>query len=1007
MLQKRNHLYIKNLILGSLSLSLVCSQTITLAEPIVPATDGTGTLVEINGNEFNITGGKISGDRANLFHSFQEFGLKAGETANFISSPEINNILVRVTGGNASIINGLIQVTGSNSNLFLMNPAGIVFGPNASLNIPADFIATTATGIGFNSGWFNAAGINQYDQLIGTPSVFQFDGNGGIVNFGNLNLSAGHQLGLLGSTVLNFGNLSAPGGNIIITAVPGENLVNLSQPGHLLSLEINPTSLETITAVNLPELLTGGEVSNANQVIVHDDGTIQLTGSEIRVPTDAGVALVSGNIDVSNNATAGTVAVLGEKVALVDANITANGNNGGGNVFIGGEFQGQGKLPNAAQNFVSPNTVISADAVDNGNGGEVIIWADETTRFHGNISANGGIDGGNGGLVEVSGKQDLSFRGEVDTRAAQGSGGTLLLDPENIVIVNGNGGAYDAELTGDGQIFAADGSGDFTISETVLEGISGNIILEANNDITIDDLADNNLDLKNGLGASVTFTADADNNGSGNFVMNDPGDWICTQGGGMGALSISGVNIDVGTLYTTTPNDGNGGYISLTTHNGNITTQDLRSNSYGAGRGGDITLTVNGSGNIEVKSLLAGSSTGDGGNISLTTENGDITTKDHFWSSAYGAGRGGDITLSTGSGIITTTGDLYAHSESGDGGNISLTADEIDLGGSLFSSDPGILLLQPATTTQSIEIGGSITSDNLDLTATELAYIQDGFSAINIGRSDGSGTINIDTNGFSPTDPVTARSPNGQIIVNGSITATDNASVTLNGATTLNADIATNNQNITITNNTMLGADASLNSGNGNINIQGTIDGAKSLTLNAGTGNININDAIGSSTPLSSLTTKGVTTIDGHVTTTGTQTYNSDVNFVNSNPQITAGELDLSGKISGIGNLVIQPESPDQAIELGGNNFSTALDLTEAELQLINEFDAVIIGRLGDSGTINVAGGINLINQNFALTIQGGQLTFNNGITLGENGVLTLNTGSVTSPSSGTDIAIA
>jgi filamentous hemagglutinin family protein len=97
------------------------------------------------GNTINITGGQTSVNGGNLFHSFDEFGVNTGETANFQSSPEINNILGRVVGGNASIINGILQVTGGNSNLFLMNPAGILFGPNASLNVPADFTATTAT----------------------------------------------------------------------------------------------------------------------------------------------------------------------------------------------------------------------------------------------------------------------------------------------------------------------------------------------------------------------------------------------------------------------------------------------------------------------------------------------------------------------------------------------------------------------------------------------------------------------------------------------------------------------------------------------------------------------------------------------------------------------------------------------------------------------------------------------------------------------------------------------
>jgi len=121
------------------------------AQPITPAADGTGTIVTINGNQFVITGGTLSGDGANLFHSFGQFGLDANQLANFLSNPQIQNILGRIIGGDPSLINGLVRVSGGNSNLYLMNPAGLVFGPDAQLNVPGDFFATTATGIEFGS----------------------------------------------------------------------------------------------------------------------------------------------------------------------------------------------------------------------------------------------------------------------------------------------------------------------------------------------------------------------------------------------------------------------------------------------------------------------------------------------------------------------------------------------------------------------------------------------------------------------------------------------------------------------------------------------------------------------------------------------------------------------------------------------------------------------------------------------------------------------------------------
>lgn len=259
-----------------------------VAQPIAPAADGTGTVVTTEGDQINITGGQTSGDGANLFHSFQEFGLSAGQIANFLSTPDIVNILGRVSGGNPSLINGLIQVTGGNSNLFLLNPAGIIFGPNAVLNVPGDFTATTATGLGFDSGIFQAYGNNDYATLVGTPSYFSFENiqAGSLINFGNLAVDPGQSLSLIGGTVLSSGSLSAPQGNLIISTVPGESILRISQPGHLLSLDVSLPNLETdeFNPLSLPELLTGGgTIVDANQVTVNEAGQVVLSGSGLPV----------------------------------------------------------------------------------------------------------------------------------------------------------------------------------------------------------------------------------------------------------------------------------------------------------------------------------------------------------------------------------------------------------------------------------------------------------------------------------------------------------------------------------------------------------------------------------------------------------------------------------------------------------------------------------------------------------------------------------------------------
>ncbi|MEM1168514.1 MAG: CHAT domain-containing protein [Cyanobacteria bacterium P01_H01_bin.35] len=419
--------------------------TPTKAQPITPSNDNTGTIVNQNGNQFDIEGGTRSG--ANLFHSFDQFNVNSGQVANFLTTPDTTNILGRVTGGNASYINGLLQVIGSNSNLFLINPAGIMFGPNARLNIPASFSVTTATGIGFdnNNFWFKALGTNDYSKLVGNPSGYRFNVSkpGAIVNEANLSLNPGENLTLLGGTVINTGELSAPGGNITIAAVEGGSTLRISQPGHLLSLEVgtlHATSLQNgedanITPLSLPELLTGGNITHASSVTVNADGDVVLTDSNTIIADTPGDVITSGNIDVSSSGNVGgEVNVFGDRVALIDTNINADGVNGGGTILIGGDFQGNGIIPNSQQTFVNQNSIISADAINNGDGGRVIIWSDGITNFAGNISAKGGEFSGDGGFVEVSGKQELIFDGTVDVSAAFGNPGTILLDPENLTV---------------------------------------------------------------------------------------------------------------------------------------------------------------------------------------------------------------------------------------------------------------------------------------------------------------------------------------------------------------------------------------------------------------------------------------------------------------------------------------------------------------------------------------------------------------------------------------------
>ena len=572
------------------------------AQQIVPANDGTATLVTPDGQRFIIDGGKLSKDGKNLFHSFREFGLSADQIATFLANPQVRNILSRVVGGNPSYINGLIEVMGGNANLYLVNPAGIVFGSGARLNLAGSFTATTSRQIGFADGVFNAFGANDYLNLVGNPNSFQFsEGSGDIINAGVLEVAPGQNISLLGRSVINTGTISAPGGNITISAIPGTSSLKISQEGQILSLIIEPprdsqgNPLE-VRAVDLPVLLTGAaDRGIATGLTVTPAGTVQQVATGVTLPTAAGTTIVSGTVNGAA-ALGGEIQILGDRVGLVNARIDASGTNGGGTVLIGGDYQGQGTVPNASVTYVSGDSVIKADALTSGNGGRVIVWADKNTSFAGEISARGGATAGDGGFVEISGKENLFFNGQVNTTAPNGAIGTLLLDPENVTIVNGNGGANDGELP---DINANDSPGaNFTISENALEGLAAttNVVIEATNNITINDLTDNQLTFASpGPGdtpGSITFTANADNLGGGNFSM-DASDTIVAPGRN---LAISGVNLTIGALNTFST-----GNITLTSTgqtsvSGNVTGQDITVTASQANVSGNVTgrnFTVN------------------------------------------------------------------------------------------------------------------------------------------------------------------------------------------------------------------------------------------------------------------------------------------------------------------------------------------------------------------------------------------------------------------------------
>ncbi|WP_421654413.1 CHAT domain-containing protein [Leptothermofonsia sp. ETS-13] len=689
-----------------------------LAQAIVPARDGVGTQVTPRGDRYDITGGQLSGNGSNLFHSFSRFGLSQGQIANFLSNPQILNILTRITGGEASLINGRIQVTGGNSNLFLINPAGIVFGPTASLNVPASFFATTANGVGLGcgiggvgcGGWFSATGENHYAGLNGTPNGLAFTATnpGAIANAAHLTVRQGQSLSLIGGTVITTGQLFAPEGKITLASVPGTSLVRLSQTGSLLSLEVSPLRAENggwrdesgsahspvLSPPSLPELLTGGNQHNATGITVNGNGELVLTSSGTRVEASPGTTIVVGQLEVSGRR-GGQVTVVGDRVGLVGATVQAFGDQGGGTIRIGGDFQGNGTIPNATRTYISPDSTLHADALRSGNGGRVIVWADKTTEFYGTITARGATSPypSNGGFSEVSGKQNLLFRGNVDLSAPAGTPGTLLLDPVDINIVGGAGGAQDGALP---VVLTGDAPATFTISQAALQSQAGNVILQATNNITVA----SGVSLAFVPGGSITFTTDADNDGAGSFSM-DPTQTIQASGRN---LTISGASLTLGNLNTS-------------------------SIAAGTSTGGNVTLT--GRNNVAVGNIFTAASATPPGTQTATAGSVAISA-------------GGSITAGS---ITTVANTITAAGSSATGGNVSLTAN----GGNIVFSD----ITTTASTAQT-SVGG-----NVSLIANGVVQGTTAGNTITTASPTQSGSVTIQHNGGPTNIPFVVGSPSG------------------------------------------------------------------------------------------------------------------------------------------------------------------------------------------------------------------------------------------------------
>jgi filamentous hemagglutinin family protein len=873
------------------------------AQPIVPAPDGTGTTVTPDGNRFDIGGGQLSRDGANLFHSFQRFGLSQGQIANFLSNDTIKNILARVIGGEPSVINGLIQVTGGNSNLFLVNPAGIVFGQNAQLNVPASFTATTASGVGFGDNWFQAFGPNNYSTLVGTPSAFAFPNAepAAIVNAGNLAVAPGQNITLIGGTVISVGTLEAPGGTITLAAIPGEKIVRISQEGRLLNLEVTPLSGDSgiltpdakmFTPLSLPQMLTGEGQEHATGISVNSDGQVVLTGG---MPVTEGSVIVAGTINASGASsgasssetgptlqTGGSVEIMGDRIFLSSAKIDVSGINGGGKVNLGNsEIATNSQFMNATEIHISSDSVINANAEINGNGGSVTIgrWGGLTKNdINGEISAKGGSNIGDGGVVEISGSG--TFAGTVDLSATKGNVGTIQLNAENITVTPD--AANQPSLTDSQQLI---------ISQRTVENLTtnANVVVSANNDISINNLAERPLNLNPNSAAERSFTliADADQNSVGSFATTNPQSAILTNGAD---LSISGQNLTIGKI------NANGGTIKLTGNEINL----IGGQSSISSTGGLIFIATRSA----EQAIKIGGVTAEAPNT-LYLETSDMAAlANGFKGVTIGKidGRGAitvnavqvndPLTLQSTGGTVTVQGEITGK----DNASVTINARATTLNANISTNNSDININSAVTITNDVtlktgEIGGNIgisSTLNSEANANHNLTLAAGAGNITLKGAVGNGE-NQQLGNFS------IQSANN-VQVDASITAGSVQQLAGAGKTTLGDVQTTTTTGVDInTSGNIQAGNIRANSGNirlvsqtGNVAV-GILN--SSASVNEISGNISVNAA-------GNITTGSV--ISAGVARGG------DVSLVSKNGAVTVDSIDASSSSGNSGNVTVQ-----------------------------------------------------------------------------------------------------
>ncbi|MFA5182276.1 MAG: filamentous hemagglutinin N-terminal domain-containing protein, partial [Syntrophales bacterium] len=985
----------------------------------------------VNGNvSFNTQGNTLTiTNSPNSIINWQGFSIGINELTRFIQQSGNSAILNRVIGQDPSAILGALQ---SNGRVFLINPNGILFGAGARIDVNG-LIASTLN-------------LSNQDFLAGKYNFTAGLTAGSIENQGTITTPTGGQVYLIAPDIKNTGIINSPKGEVILAAGRSVQLVDSTNPDIAVVVSAPENSV-----VNLGQIIAnsgrigiyGGLISQkgivrADSAVVDENGQILFKatkgitldkdsittasgpqGGKISIQSETDTTLVSGTVSAAGSeGQGGEVKVLGKQVGLIDsALVDASGTTGGGTVLVGGDYQGKNPdVQNATATYVGPDATIRADATEAGNGGKVIVWADDATRFYGTISARGGAQSGNGGFIETSGKNLIIASGDVNASAPMGKSGTWLLDPNNITISTGGNtnisvvnpfeSSDDSAVLNNVTLGNALINGTNVTVQTQAAGTNtqaGDISVEAPVMAALGSAESATLSLN--AQRNISFTADGSiTNGTGTLNVN------LNAGTDVGSTNTPGTNVSSIIMASGSSITTGGGNVTATAKTNGITLAgvntgggNLTVDSKGGAIAQNSALTVNG-----VASFTAGSNSINlstqtnsfGGTVDFnTTGANDVSVKASSVAMAASS-VGGNLAVTATAGSITDSGAITV------GSDATFTA--LGAGGALTLND-GLNGVKKLTidTVGSFAVTGDNTTALTDLTikvnpatAAESSYGLTNFTGVTLALTDSGANLELGANTLPVNFALTAKSGNisdtGAVDITGSSSFTalgNNAAINMdtlqsNGAITLSTTGAAGNA--TIVNDSALVLGASTIGGNLTATATtGTITQTGALTV-GGTGNfvttaadqgITLGDTANAITGDVTFTTNGTNNLSHVAIDNGATALKLGASTIKGNLSATAGEaITNTGALTVAGTSSFTTDVADKSITI--NNAGNALTGSIA-VNTTGTGDATIVNTLAtDLAASNVGG-------NLAVTATAGSITDSGAITVGSDATFT------------------